>query len=60
MKIPEWMVHLNQINRYASLIRNFTNEDFQIVTFYGYLIGEGINAKEVRAFDGWLMLFHSV
>lgn len=45
-------VHLNQINRYASLIRNFTNEDFQIVTFYGYLIGEGINAKEVRAFDG--------
>ena len=45
-------VHLNQINRYASLIRNFTTDDFQIVTFYGYLIGEAINAKEVRAFDG--------
>ena len=45
-------VHLNQINRYASLVRNYCHEDFQIDTFYGYLIGEEINAKEVRAFDG--------
>jgi hypothetical protein len=44
--------HLNQITRYASLIRNFSHDDYQIDTFYGYLIGEGINNQEVRAFDG--------
>jgi len=43
--------HLGQINRYASLIRNFTSDNFQINTFYGYLIGEGINNQEVQAFD---------
>lgn len=43
--------HLGQINRYSSLIRNFTNDIFQINTFYGYLIGEGINNQEVQAFD---------
>ena len=45
-------VHLNQINRYASLIRNFSEEDLQIDTFYGYLIGEGITAREIKSFDG--------
>jgi hypothetical protein len=45
-------VHLNQINRYASLIRNFSEEGLQIDTFYGYLIGEGITAREVKSFDG--------
>lgn len=44
--------HLGQINRYASLIRNFSQDVFPITTFYGYLIGEGINNQEVRAFDG--------
>jgi type I site-specific restriction endonuclease len=44
--------HLNQLNRYASLIRNFSHEEFQIDTFYGYFIGEGIIARDVRAFDG--------
>lgn len=43
--------HLGQINRYASLIRNFSHDDYQIDTFYGYLIGEGINSQEVQAFD---------
>lgn len=43
--------HLGQINRYASLIRNFSSDDIQINTFYGYLIGEGINNQEVQAFD---------
>lgn len=43
--------HLGQINRYSSLIRNFTDDSFQINTFYGYLIGEGINNQEVQAFD---------
>lgn len=53
-KNPEVNVglHLNQINRYASLIRNFSINDLQIDTFYGYLIGEGIIPQEVRSFDG--------
>ena len=45
-------VHLSQINKYASLIRNFSIDNLQIDTFYGYLIGEGINARDVRAYDG--------
>ncbi len=40
--------HLTQINKYASLIRNYTNDEFEIKTFYGYLIGEGIEAKDVQ------------
>ncbi|NVO10503.1 MAG: ATP-binding protein [Bacteroidales bacterium] len=43
--------HLTQINKYAYLIRNFTNDDFQIETFYGYLIGEAINPFEVQSAD---------
>lgn len=41
--------HLTQIERYAYLIRNFTNDEFQIATFYGYLIGEDIEPRDVRA-----------
>lgn len=40
--------HLTQINMYASLIRNYTNKEFEIKTFYGYLIGEGIESKDVQ------------
>ena len=40
--------HLTQINKYASFIRNYTNKEFKIKTFYGYLIGEGIEAKDVQ------------
>lgn len=49
-KDPEVNVstHLTQIDFYASLIRNFTIDDIQITTFYGYLIGESIEAKDVR------------
>jgi hypothetical protein len=39
--------HLTQIDRYANLIRNYTEDDFQIVQFFGYLIGEGIEARDV-------------
>lgn len=39
--------HLTQINSYASLIRNYTVDRFQITTFYGYLIGESIEPKDV-------------
>jgi hypothetical protein len=41
-------VHLNQIDFYAYLIRNYTKDEFQITTFFGYFIGEGIEARDVR------------
>lgn len=44
--------YLHQINRYASLIRNFSEDQFQIETFYGYLIGESIETRDVRSCDG--------
>ncbi len=40
--------HLTQINKYASLIRNYTKDEFEIKTFYGYLIGEGIEPKDIQ------------
>ena len=41
--------HLTQIDKYASLIRNYTEDKFQITTFYGYLLGEHIEPKDVLA-----------
>lgn len=43
--------HLNQISRYASLLRNLTKDKFAFDTFYGYLIGEKIDAEDIRDFD---------
>lgn len=43
--------HLNQINNYATLLRNFTVSEYKFTTFYGYLIGEKINGHDVRAHD---------
>lgn len=43
--------HLNQINRYATLLRNLTKDEFAFDTFYGYLIGEKIDAEDIRDFD---------
>jgi hypothetical protein len=43
--------HLLQINKYASLIRNFSDDQFQLETFYGYLIGESIEPRDVRGCD---------
>lgn len=40
--------HLTQIDFYANLIRNYTNDNFQITTFYGYLIGESIEDRDIR------------
>lgn len=40
--------HLTQIDKYAYLIRNYTEDKFQITTFYGYLLGENIEARDVR------------
>lgn len=39
--------HLTQIDKYAGLIRNYTNDNVQINTFYGYLLGESIENRDV-------------
>ena len=52
-KNPEVSVsdHLNQINNYATLLRNFSIPEMKLTTFYGYLIGEKIEPNDVRAYD---------
>ena len=40
--------HLSQIDFYANILLNYTREDLQLTTFYGYLIGEGIEDRDVR------------
>lgn len=40
--------HLTQIDTYANLIRNYSIDKFQITTFYGYLLGESIENRDVR------------
>jgi len=40
--------HLHQIDKYAGLIRNYTVDDVQITTFYGYLLGEKIESRDVQ------------
>lgn len=40
--------HLHQINRYARLINNLSDEKYRFHTFYGYLVGErGIDIEEI-------------
>lgn len=39
--------HLNQINRYASLINNLSIDTLKFNTFYGYLIGESIDVDDI-------------
>ena len=41
--------YITQIKKYAYWLRNFSSEDFVIDTFYGYLIGESIEPRDVRA-----------
>jgi hypothetical protein len=44
--------HLTQINKYASFLLNYSHEQFKFCQFYGYLIGEAIESKDVRFSDG--------
>jgi len=44
--------YLNQITNYAILLLNFTTQEYNLSTFYGYLIGENINALDIRHNDG--------
>jgi hypothetical protein len=43
--------YLGQIQKYATFIRSYTNEEFRIDTFYGYLVGEALEPNDVRATD---------
>jgi hypothetical protein len=40
--------HLTQIDFYANLLLNYTADEFQPSRFYGYLIGENIEDRDVR------------
>ncbi|GHV92372.1 hypothetical protein AGMMS50268_28750 [Spirochaetia bacterium] len=39
--------HLAQIDQYATLILNYTEDKYLFNTFYGYLIGEAIERRDV-------------
>lgn len=45
--------HIAQINKYAFLIRNYSNAELHLETFYGFLIGEKFNTKDVRSADSY-------
>ena len=53
LKAPEVNVseHLNQINRYASLINNLSKDKYKFDTYYGYLIGESIDIDDIEDND---------
>ena len=40
--------HLTQIDFYANILLNYTIDELQLTTFYGYLIGEEIEDRDVR------------
>lgn len=44
--------HIDQIKKYCYFILNFASEGFYFDTFYGYLIGEAMEPRDVRAADG--------
>jgi hypothetical protein len=62
LKAPEVNIseHLDQINRYASLINNLSNNKFDFNTFYGYLIGENINIDDIEDSDSDFKSAHSL
>lgn len=43
---------LSQITKYAYFLRNFAKPKFRFLTFYGYLIGESVERRDVRSADG--------
>ena len=53
LKAPDINIseHLNQINRYASLINNLSKKIYKFNTFYGYLIGENIDIDDIEDND---------
>lgn len=51
--------HLTQIDFYANLLLNYTVEKLQITRFYGYLIGENIEDRDVRGRASHFQVSHS-
>jgi len=52
--------HLNQINRYASLINNLSKDEFSFTTYYGYLVGENIDVDDVQDNDSDFISAHEL
>lgn len=61
-KSPEVNIseHLNQINRYASLINNLSKDKYNFTTYYGYLIGENIDIDDISDNDSDFKSAHSL
>ena len=62
LKAPDINVtdHLNQINRYASLINNLSRDEFNFKTYYGYLIGENIDVDDIEDNDSDFQSAHAL
>jgi hypothetical protein len=52
--------HLNQINRYASLINNLSKDNYNFTTYYGYLIGENIDVDDIQDNDSDFISAHQL
>lgn len=53
LKAPKVNVsdHLNQLNKYASLINNLSKDKYKFTIFYGYLVGENIDIDDIEDND---------
>jgi hypothetical protein len=62
LKAPDADVseHLNQINRYASLINNLSKDKYNFRAYYGYLIGENIDIDAIEDNDTDFISAHSL
>ena len=45
---------VSQVSQYAGLIRQFSKEEYEITTFYSYLIGESFTLNEVQRANPFL------
>ena len=45
---------VSQVSHYAGLIRQFSKEEYEITTFYSYLIGESFTLNEVQRANPFL------
>lgn len=61
-KAPDVKVseHLNQINRYASLINNLSKDKYEINTYYAYLVGERLDIDDIQDNDSDFQSAHSL
>jgi len=52
--------HLNQINRYASLINNLSIDHYNFTTYFGYLIGENMDIDDIQDNDSDFISSHQL